>query len=344
MSRRFPIKEIARQAGFGTATVDRVLNDRPGVRRQTANRVFAAIRELEAQESQLSMSGRKLMIDLLVEAPHTFLNALQDAVLRELPLIQTAIFRVRNDMRTRFPIDGLVAALDRAARLKSDGVIVMAPDTTPVQQAVDRLIASGIPVVTLATDMPATGRAGYVGLDNHRAGETAAWLIRKWVPPDGVARVLVTMRNKSFRGEADREAGFRSGMARHWPEAEIARLVQGEEGPAFGQRVAQALRDDPAAALYSIGGSNRAIMNALARSQMARPVIVGHDLDPENRAHLAEDRLDAVLHHNLAEDIRHACQTFMSVHSHGAIPMPSQGAVLRVALPPMVRQPLDGPV
>ena len=52
MSHRFSIKEIAHQAGLSTATIDRVINHRPGVRRQTANRVHAAIRELEAQEAR----------------------------------------------------------------------------------------------------------------------------------------------------------------------------------------------------------------------------------------------------------------------------------------------------
>ena len=85
MSHRFSIKEIAHQAGLSTATIDRVINHRPGVRRQTANRVHAAIRELEAQEAQLAMSGRKLMIDLLVEAPQAFLDALQSALRQELP-------------------------------------------------------------------------------------------------------------------------------------------------------------------------------------------------------------------------------------------------------------------
>lgn len=339
MSHRFPVKDIAHQAGLGTATVDRVLNDRPGVRRQTANRVLMAIRELEAQESQLSMRGRKLMIDLVVEAPQTFLSTVQDAVSQELPLMRTAIFRMRSDMRVRFPVDQVVSALSRIERLKSDGVIVMAPDVAPIRTAVDRLVAAGIPVVTLATDMPSTKRATYVGLDNHRAGETAAWLIQKWAPSDMPARVLVTKRNDAFRGEEDREAGFRKGMATVWPQARIDLLVEGDEGRIFAQQVAQAVKQTTVAGLYSIGGGNRAILIALERSNLPRPVIVGHDLDPENRILLGENKIDAVLYHDLSEDIRNAFQTFMSVQSGGAIAMPENGAVLRVFLPPMV---LDG--
>ncbi|MDB6177388.1 LacI family DNA-binding transcriptional regulator [Paracoccus sp. Z330] len=336
MSHRFPIKEIARQAGLSTATVDRALNQRAGIRHQTANRVEAAIRQLEAQEAQLAMAGRKLMIDLLVEAPVAFLNELQDAVTQELPLIQTAIFRVRSDLRASFAPDAMSASLRRAARLKSDGVIVMAPDTAILREAVNQLVAEGIPVVTLATDMPVTGRAAYVGLDNFNAGQTAAWLIRKWCPPAAPQRVLVTKRNEAFHGETDREKGFRAAMAQDWPDAQIVTMVQGSDGPAFSHRVADGLAAHPVAAVYSIGGWNRPILDELNARGMRRPLWIGHDLDPENRALLASERIDAVIYHDLAEDIRHACQCFMSLHSRGTVPMPAKGAVLRLMLPPML--------
>lgn len=338
MPHRFPVKEIAHQAGLSTATVDRVLNGRPGVRRQTTSRVANAVRELEAQEGQLALSGRKLMIDLLVEAPQAFLDALQDAIARELPLIQSAIFRVRSDIGARFPVDRMVAALDRARKLASDGVIVMSPDAPEVRKAVDRLAQAGIPVVTLATDMPRTARAAYAGLDNRRAGETAAWLIQKWAGSAAPMRVLVTKRNEAFLGEGERERGFRAGMARYWPAAEIDLLVQGLDGKAFADRVAAAVADRHIVAHYSIGGGNREIVRALDRAALRRPAFVVHDLDPENQELLRQGRVDAVLYHDLAEDIRHACQTFLSHHSGGAIPRPADGAALRVMLPPMVPQ------
>ncbi len=339
MSHRFSIKEIAHQAGLSTATIDRVINRRPGVRRQTANRVHAAIRELEAQEAQLAMSGRKLMIDLLVEAPQAFLDALQSALRQELPLIQTAIFRARSDLRARFPTEALVAGLERAGRLKSDGVILMAPDTAPIRAAVARLAASAVPVVTLATDMPGSARAGYAGLDNRLTGETAAWLMCRLIAGQTAPHILVTQRNDAFRGEAERAEGFRAAMARDRPDAAITLLVQGKAGADFATQVAERSHQSPPAGLYSIGGSNRALVQAFARHGLPRPAMIGHDLDPENHALLADEALDAVLYHELTDDIRHALQVFLSVHSQGAVPMPENGTPLRVILPPMMAGP-----
>ena len=42
------IADIARQAGVGTATVDRVLNRRPGVNAETVQRVLQVVAELGA--------------------------------------------------------------------------------------------------------------------------------------------------------------------------------------------------------------------------------------------------------------------------------------------------------
>ena len=54
MTHRFPIKEIAAQAGISTATVDRAINNRPHVSPQTQSRVKRALQELENQEILLS--------------------------------------------------------------------------------------------------------------------------------------------------------------------------------------------------------------------------------------------------------------------------------------------------
>ena len=53
MAQRFTVKQIAAQAGISTATVDRVLNRRPGVHAQTRLRVDHAIAELEQESLSL---------------------------------------------------------------------------------------------------------------------------------------------------------------------------------------------------------------------------------------------------------------------------------------------------
>lgn len=332
---RFLLKDIALQAGVGTATVDRVLNDRGNVRWQTVQRVHNAISELEKQSGQLALTGARLVIDLVVEAPGSFREAIDEALENELPLLQPAAFQFRKDMRQTFSPAELERSMLRAERSGSHGLILMAPDAERVRHAIDRLVERGVPVVTLATDLPGSGRRAYVGLDNPRAGETAAWFFwRLWGSAD-TSRILLTVRNDHFRGEEQRAASFRQAMKKMMPSAKVETLVEGHDSAEFIRKVSQAATSVPYKGLYSVGGNNVLLLHTLEAIGHPRPVVVAHDLDPDNRGLIKEGRIDLVIYHDLSEDVRNACRVIMSFQSRGQMPMPSSGAVLRLTMPPM---------
>ena len=66
-------------------------------------------------------------------------------------------------------------------------------------------------MVTLVTDIPLSQRVAYVGIDNRAAGATAAYLIDQWLTGDDEA-VLMALSRSAFRGEEEREMGFRAAM------------------------------------------------------------------------------------------------------------------------------------
>jgi LacI family transcriptional regulator len=85
--------------------------------------------------------------------------------------------------------------------------------------------------------------------------------------------------------------------------------------------VRDALAADPdIAAVYSpyAAGGNAATVAAFTDARRACRVFVAHDLDAENLALLHEGELSAVLHHDLALDLRRACHGVMQ--AHGALP------------------------
>ena len=329
MPHKYLVKDIALQAGVGPATVDRVLNGRGGVRAQTAARVRHAIAELDAQAGQLALSGRRLMIDVVAEAPQNFLDALDRALAEELPLMVPSVFRARTRMQTRFPIPDISRTLGQIARRGSHGVVLMAPQAPAIASAVDALETAGIPVVTLASDMGGTRRRGYVGLDNRRAGETAAFFLGRCLGPD--ARIAVTLRNPGFRGEQERAEGFRRAIRARLPGAAVALFEEGGDRAAFNAKLrAAALRGIDA--LYSIGGGNRRLLGLI---EGARPVVVAHDLQPDNLALLREGRIDLLIYHDFHEDIRNACRIIAAVAARQPLPV-LPGAALRLMMPPML--------
>lgn len=321
MSHPYPIREIARQAGVSEATVDRVLNERPGVRASTTSTVQQAILDLDRQRSQLKLNGRTFIVDVVMQTPDRFSEAVKSALEAELPALRPASVRSRFTFRERAEPAEIVKVLQDIRHRSSMGVILKAPDVPEIGEEVARLQDAGIPVVTFVTDIPLSRRVAYVGIDNRAAGATAAYLIDKWLA-DSPGDVLVALSRSVFRGEEEREIGFRATMRRR---SEGRALIETTDTDGIDASVREltmtTLREHPGiAAVYSIGGGNRAIIEAFDAVQRECRVFIGHDLDRDNLALLREQRVSSVLHHNLGHDMRRACQIIMQ--AHGAIDGP----------------------
>ena len=341
MAHEFKVREIAVQAGVSKATVDRVLHDRAGVRADTVRLVEQAIADLDRQRTQLRLGGRTFMVDVVVQAPARFSSAVRAALEAELPSLAPAVVRSRFGFRAG-PVTELVAGLDRIARRGSHGVVLKAPDVPEVTAAVQRLGRAGIPVVTLVTDLPGSGRLAYVGMDNRAAGATAAYLLGQWLG-DRPGNVLVTVSSSAFRGEEEREMGFRAAMRTAQPARALVEIT-GSEGLDSAQRalVLDALdRDRDLAAVYSIGGGNLATVDAFDVVGRRCAVFIAHDLDEDNLRLLHAGRLSAVLHHDLGRDLRAACRVIMQ--AQGALPHrpPPWPSTIQVVTPFNVPAPPD---
>jgi LacI family transcriptional regulator len=316
---RFPMKEIALQAGVSLATVDRVLNERPGVRATTHRRVHQAWAELQRQQEQVGLKGRRVLIDLVMEAPLRFSRMVCGALDAAMRRAQPAVFRAREHIAESMDLAELLGVLDAIARRGSHGVLLKAPDAPAVTEAVQRLRAKGIPVVTLVTDLHEAPRLAYVGLDNRCAGQTAAYLVQQWLAGTP-AHVLVSSSGQQFLGEGERIAAFREALTAAQPECKVHVLHSGRglhapTASAVGRLLA---RQPGLSAVYSVGGANAAILEAFDKAQRGCRVFIGHDLDDDNLALLRAGRLSAVLHHDLQHDLHMACLLLLQAPASGA--------------------------
>jgi LacI family transcriptional regulator len=213
-------------------------------------------------------------------------------------------------------------------------VILKAPDKPEVVAAVATL---GVPVVTLVTDLPTSARTAYVGIDNRAAGATAAYLVEQWLA-ERAGDVLVVRGHGSFRGEDEREMGFRAELRARSASRRIVEVVDEEDrAEAVHIGIREMLADNPAVravySLYAGAGGNAAVVDAFDRERRRYDVFVAHDLDGENTALLRERRLSAVLHHDLRQDMRRACQAVMQAQGALSGPVRSNPSAIQVITP-----------
>ena len=315
MPHRYKVREIAQQSGLSEATVDRVLNDRPGVRENTRAEVAQAIADLDKQRAQLRLNGRRFLVDVVMQTPQRFSDAFRAAIEAELPAFAPAMLRARFHLWESGTTTQMVDVLGKIRG--SHGVVLKAQDAPEVAEAVDRLVANGVPVVTYTTDVPTSARCAYVGIDNHGAGVTAAYLMDQWLgsSPSGV---LITLSGPVFRGEGEREVGFRSAL--RGSGREVVEVSDGDGVDATTERlVLDALRRHPGVeAVYSPGGGNAATVTAFEEIGRVCRVFVAHDLDADNRRLLREGKVSVVLHNDLRADARVAMRQILQ--QHGALP------------------------
>ncbi len=305
MGSRFTNKEIAHQAGLSLATVDRVLHDRAHVRQRTQERVFAAEQELQRQYDASQLHGTRVTLDIVMQAPERFSSAVRAAFEAELPLIRPTTFRARFHLAEVMEEREIVALLRAIARRGTQGIVLKAPVTPAIEACLVDLAARKIPVVTYVTDFPPALRLAYVGMQNRRAGATAAYLLCRMAAKHP-SRVLITLSSREFEGEVARHAGFTQYIAQH---AQHLATVTVSEGfgvdRATGALIGQALTAYPdITCVYSIGGGNTAILQAFSDANRQIEVFAAHDLDRTNTELLKSGEISFVIHHNFRQDAR----------------------------------------
>jgi LacI family transcriptional regulator len=175
------VHDIAEEAGVSLATVDRVLNERPGVRSLTAQRVHKAIDKLgyvrDVHAANLARGRHYRFAFVLPEGQSQFLRALRDAIVEA----GAGLRLDRAELQTiEVPLNDSVAMIRSLEKLQGeqiDGLAIMANETPVVRDMIAHMKESGIAVVTLVSDQPNAERDHFVGIDNVAAGRTAGVLM-----------------------------------------------------------------------------------------------------------------------------------------------------------------------
>jgi LacI family transcriptional regulator len=305
MKYKFTIKEIAHQAGLSLATVDRALHGRDNLRLVTKDRVHAALAELEQQYAAAEIGGRRLTLDILIQAPNRFSAPVRAAFEAELPLMKPAAFRARFHLAEVMEERDILARLRSIARRGTHGIVLKVPATAAIEMCLAELVRKNIPVVTYVTDVSAPLRLAYVGMENARAGATAAYLLSRMAGPSA-SRVLITLSSQMFQGEDMRRKGFADYIAENARHLTTTTVSEGFGiDRTTGEIVRKALEEyADIRSVYSIGGGNSAILDAFQKAGRKIDVFAAHDLDRTNSQLLKSGLVSFVIHHNFRQDAR----------------------------------------
>jgi LacI family transcriptional regulator len=306
MSSNATIADIARQAGVGTATVDRVLNRRPGVNAETVQRVLQVVAELGAPPQRgRPRKGENFRFAFVLPAEAAPFNELVDRLIAQ----AAGEFRHQHITEVTHRIDSADAAAFAAelAQLGDcDGVAVMAPDLPPVKLAINELARTGVHVVTLFSDVAGSMRETHIGADNRAGGRTAGLLLGRMSGTSSRDTLLLSSQATRLSGEIERRIGFAQVIEERFPKLRVLRTPDLPPGDAGACRaLLRFLRSDSVdtarvAGIYNVGSGSVGVARAIESLGLTGSVgVVAHDFTDEHRALLGANGLAYVLHQDI---------------------------------------------
>lgn len=308
-SHRSRVIDIAAAAGVSTATVDRVLNGRAGVRPATLQKVMKAAAALDyLPESDLYKAMLPAPMELVFLLPprsNRYMQMLGDYIGFAADHLTPFNVRCKCHHIEGFNPRVLAQRLLHHGR-QAAGVAFMALEHPLVREAVNQLVQEGVHVVTLISDLSNSARTAYVGMDNRAAGRTAGYLLARFLgreithPRAGrkPGKIAMIAGSLSYRGHEEREMGFLHALEELCPQVQVVGLREGHDDADTNYTQARTLLEQypDLAGIYNIGGASDGVARALRQCGRAHEVVfIGHGLTPDTRGLLIDGTLDAVL-------------------------------------------------
>jgi LacI family transcriptional regulator len=299
------IADIARRAGVGTATVDRVLNRRPGVNAETMLRVMQAQAELGAlPQPGRPRRGENFRFAYVLPAESTpFFDLIERQIAQSAgDFRHQHITEVTHRIDSRDPAQ---FAAELVALSHYQGVAVLAPDMPPIKLAINELVRAGVHVVTLLSDVAGSMRETYIGADNRAAGRTAGLLLARMAQEDSRNVLLLASQATRLSAEIERRIGFAQVIEEQFPGLRMLRLpdlpadVLGAE-QSLKQFLASEIDLKSVAGIYNVGSGGAGVLKAFTDLALApRSGVVLHDFTDEHRNLLSAGNLSYLLHQDI---------------------------------------------
>ena len=305
--------DVARAAGVGVATVDRVINERARVRPETAQRVLAAAEQLGFRRSglirrRLDQQGRALRLGFILQHRRSpFYQQVARALQQAAREHEARRIEVRIEFLEELTPRFVAASLQQLAR-NVDAIALVAADHPTINQAIEAVVAQHqLPVFACVSDLTTQALAGYVGVDNRKVGRMAAWLLSRQCP--AASKVALLLGSHRYLCQEQCEISFRSYLREAAPQFHVLETLVSLENPQLAQNaVLELLHQHPdLAGIYVAGGGIEGVVDALRDTPQPRLVTVCHDLTDITRQALLDGTVTAVLSHPLPAMARSLC-------------------------------------
>jgi LacI family transcriptional regulator len=295
------IKQIGELAGVSRGTVDKVLNNRPGVKKETRQKVLSIAQELNYQPNFLGkalvQSQTLVKIGVILTPEHNpFIQDMLLGIQRAQEEFKPFGIEVSVHMPVTLEAAEQLSILNELERDGVSGIALFPIDNDTVKAKVNQMIENGIAVVTCNSKTDGINDLCFVGQDHYKGGRTAAALFLKLFQKGGTIGIIISSYNLSCH--TDRLAGFRDRIEESHLDVNIVEVRENQDrkDEAFRTTLEYLNKYPDLDAIYITGGGIGGVGNALKLlNKSKRFRVIGHDLTEDSRELLKEKIVDFII-------------------------------------------------
>ena len=295
-------QQIAELAGVSRGTVDRALHNRGRVNPEVAARIQRIAEELGYKPNLVGQALVKTKRDFKIGA------ILQSVETPTMQIVLEGLRRATDELRSSGvelivrELHGLdeELVLENIEELTSQGIqgLAISPNNTAeLRQCINGLYEQGIPVITLNSDVPGSKRICFIGMDNYRAGQTAAGLMCQMLPDN--SKILPLAGHLNNTAHNNRLNGFLDTLnQQNTYNLRIMPFQPCFDRNDYAHEITQhALRENPdLVGIYVASNGQEGVCQAVEEEgRKGKVKIIAFDLNEPNMRLLQSDSLNIVL-------------------------------------------------
>ena len=291
------INDIAKAAGVGKGTVDRVLHNRGRVSKETKEKVQKCIEEMGYKPNKAARMLAKTRSYKIAVVYH---NKEQEFWKQ----VECGIEKAEEEYKqlgvsiTKFVLSQIDAEeqeriIKKITEEKYDGLAIVPYYSEKTVEAINKAVASGIKVVTFNNDEKCN-RLCYVGQDLLQSGRTAGKLMSMIAKPQSRYIVVLPVM-ESMTALYGRYEGFKEVIEKRRPDMRLLGIYNfKQDGSQAYRRIRKLIEMDEIDAIYASNVIVEDVARAVSDSGKAEDIlIIGHDLTEPIQKYIETGIIDA---------------------------------------------------
>lgn len=306
MNRKPTMKELVDATQLSRATIDRVLNNRPGVNPKTIETVQNAYSALLVEAAGLVHSPKiqtSSVFSVVVQAGDEYNASLRAAAERIKESLGSRGITLHVCCCSDVNDDEVIRLLNTQAE-HADGIAIVAKNTPAINAAVHKLKLNGKHIIALVSDIEPDVRDAYVGINNRAAGQAAGFILGRHLQYCSDASVAVIVGTLSYSCHDDREIGFRAQIRKTFPAVSVSEVISGNDNTQQTYDAAIQLLNNVRniRAIYNVAGGNAGLAAALDEFKSEiRPVLVTHEVNEVTERLIINEKIDYIISQDMTQ-------------------------------------------